>query len=183
MHRALLQLAANTFPSLLPLMRRRRFGTIINAWDLESLDEQLRCLEPLVPMMRHAMRDVWQRMLYSTAYARSLLGEDRQHDVLHTIMQVCLRLFALRAQEQPKPLHAYRGDAALSLCLPEIADPGATQAARLQGATRRDGPHAATGKPLPVHLAAPGAALLRSVRAAAQLDGAGRPGHRMHTVH
>ncbi len=73
------------------LLRCRRFGTIINAWDLESLDEQLQCLEPYVPMMRMAMRDVWQRMLYSNAYDRSYLGEDRHHDAMHTIMQVSTR--------------------------------------------------------------------------------------------
>lgn len=106
-----------------------RFGTIANAWDLERLDQQLRCalgaccgaliplfrsprvpgashtallprlrvyllfrcLEPHLPAMRNAMREVWQQLLWSRAYQRSYLGEDGARDAMHALMQVrCL---------------------------------------------------------------------------------------------
>lgn len=75
-----------------------RFATIVNGQQIGKLDEQFKCLEPLIPDLRANAAKRWHRLLYSSLFG-SYLGEKPGNDAFEAIMHI----LAQRAAHGYKP--------------------------------------------------------------------------------
>ena len=81
------------------------FSTLVDEHSLDSLDKHLDCLTPKLPMMRQAMKNVWENLLWTSIYSGiyknpkssypsvhntrdSYLGESGKNDAFEKLMQV-----------------------------------------------------------------------------------------------
>jgi len=62
------------------------FSTLVDVAHMDKLDEQLRCLAPLVPEMRRNLAWFWKGFLYTSMY-QSYLGEGTGGDAFEGIMR------------------------------------------------------------------------------------------------
>ena len=61
------------------------FATVIDNWDMATLDRQLQCLMPRLPQMRAALSKVWTSLVWSSIYG-SFLNEGVGGDAFETLM-------------------------------------------------------------------------------------------------